>query len=165
MIAAQSVSRGGSRLGQYNEEGVSMPGVVSGVGGGVLGSEEQVAARSDDSPQPVLPMTSTTSGRGAETDDGDSDDDGVNLGGAGGAGAGPGGGDVSEGMGGYWRQHSRPSSPRMPPPEQPETRPKSRQEPAPPRYNNLGYWRARRVTFYKNGDPYFPGVEFRSVFK
>ncbi|XP_066584127.1 echinoderm microtubule-associated protein-like CG42247 isoform X1 [Prorops nasuta] len=63
-------------------------------------------------------------------------------------------------MGGFWRQ-SRPSSPRMPPPEQPELRPKSRHEPAPPRYNNLGYWRARRVTFYKNGDPYFPGVEYR----
>ncbi|XP_006619647.1 echinoderm microtubule-associated protein-like CG42247 [Apis dorsata] len=65
------------------------------------------------------------------------------------------------GMAGFWRQ-SRPSSPRMPPPEQPElTRPKSRHEPAPARYNNLGYWRARRVTFYKNGDPYFPGIEFR----
>ncbi|XP_044008324.1 echinoderm microtubule-associated protein-like CG42247 isoform X1 [Aphidius gifuensis] len=67
------------------------------------------------------------------------------------------------GMGGYWR-HSRPSSPRMPPPEQTEQRPKSRHEQianATTRYNNLGYWRARRVTFYKNGDPYFPGVEFR----
>ena len=70
------------------------------------------------------------------------------------------------GMGGYWNRQSRPSSPRMPPPEQPETRPKSRHEPAQPaRYNNLGYWRARRVTFYKNGDPYFPGVEFRLVAK
>ncbi|XP_043497145.1 echinoderm microtubule-associated protein-like CG42247 [Polistes fuscatus] len=64
------------------------------------------------------------------------------------------------GMGGFWRQ-SRPSSPRMPPPEQREQRPKSRHDPALARYNNLGYWRARRVTFYKNGDPYFPGVEFR----
>ena len=70
------------------------------------------------------------------------------------------------GMGGYWNRQSRPSSPRMPPPEQPETRPKSRHEPVQPaRYNNLGYWRARRVTFYKNGDPYFPGVEFRLVIK
>lgn len=70
------------------------------------------------------------------------------------------------GMGGYWNRQSRPSSPRMPPPEQPETRPKSRYEPVQPaRYNNLGYWRARRVTFYKNGDPYFPGVEFRLVTK
>ncbi|KAI4501676.1 hypothetical protein M0802_003011 [Mischocyttarus mexicanus] len=64
------------------------------------------------------------------------------------------------GMGGFWRQ-SRPSSPRMPPPEHREQRPKSRHDPALARYNNLGYWRARRVTFYKNGDPYFPGVEFR----
>ncbi|EFN79049.1 Echinoderm microtubule-associated protein-like CG13466 [Harpegnathos saltator] len=74
------------------------------------------------------------------------------------AGEGGGGG----GMAGYWRQ-SRPSSPRMPPPEQSEQpRPKSRQhESTGARYNNLGYWRARRVTFYKNGDPYFPGVEFR----
>nr|XP_012227614.1 PREDICTED: echinoderm microtubule-associated protein-like CG42247 [Linepithema humile] len=51
----------------------------------------------------------------------------------------------------------------MPPPEQSEqsSRPKSRHEPQGARYNNLGYWRARRVTFYKNGDPYFPGIEFR----
>lgn len=66
------------------------------------------------------------------------------------------------GMAGFWRQ-SRPSSPRMPPPEQSEqsSRPKSRHELQAARYNNLGYWRARRVTFYRNGDPYFPGVEFR----
>ncbi|KAL0108243.1 hypothetical protein PUN28_015057 [Cardiocondyla obscurior] len=78
---------------------------------------------------------------------------GVLVGGEGGGGS---------GMAGYWRQ-SRPSSPRMPPPEQSEqpSRPKSRHELQAARYNNLGYWRARRVTFYKNGDPYFPGVEFR----
>lgn len=80
---------------------------------------------------------------------------GVLIGGEGGGGG---------GMAGYWRQ-SRPSSPRMPPPEQSEqpSRPKSRHELQTARYNNLGYWRARRVTFYKNGDPYFPGVEFRCV--
>lgn len=81
------------------------------------------------------------------------EDGGVLAGGEGGGGG---------GMAGYWRQ-SRPSSPRMPPPEQSEqpSRPKSRHELQAARYNNLGYWRARRVTFYKNGDPYFPGVEFR----
>lgn len=76
------------------------------------------------------------------------------------------------GGGGYWRQGaaSRPSSPgattmadnaseassMMPPP-----RPKSRVELATSRYGNLSYWRALRVIFYKNGDPFFPGIEFR----
>ncbi|GJQ75574.1 hypothetical protein Trydic_g17655 [Trypoxylus dichotomus] len=78
------------------------------------------------------------------------------------------------GGGSYWRHHpvpaSRPTSPgattmadnasdassMMPP-----ARPKSRVELATSRYSNLSYWRARRVTFYKNGDPFFPGLEFR----
>lgn len=76
------------------------------------------------------------------------------------------------GGGGYWRQGaaSRPQSPSaltmadnaseassmMPP-----ARPKSRVELATSRYSNLSYWRARRVIFYKNGDPFFPGIEFR----
>lgn len=29
------------------------------------------------------------------------------------------------------------------------------------RYGNLSFWKARRILFYKNGDPFFPGVEFR----
>lgn len=78
------------------------------------------------------------------------------------------------GSGGYWGAASRPSSPGvimgdpgggseassiMPPP----SRPKSRldQGGATSKYNNLSYWRARKVLFYKNGDPFFPGVEFR----
>lgn len=76
------------------------------------------------------------------------------------------------GGGGYWRQvaASRPSSPgvttmvdnaseasSMVPP----SRSKSRVEIASSRYNNLSYWRALRVIFYKNGDPFFPGIEFR----
>ena len=78
------------------------------------------------------------------------------------------------GSGGYWGAASRPSSPGvimgdvgggseatsiMPPP----SRSKSRldQGGATSKYNNLSYWRARKVLFYKNGDPFFPGVEFR----
>lgn len=46
-------------------------------------------------------------------------------------------------------------------------RPKSRQDvlsgmPYPSsRYNVSSFWKARRVLFYRNGDPFFPAVEFR----
>lgn len=80
------------------------------------------------------------------------------------------------GGGGYWRQGggalvaSRPHSPSAVAMVDnaseassmiPTVRPKSRAELATSRYSNLSYWRARRVVFYKNGDPFFPGVEFR----
>ncbi|CAH1394709.1 unnamed protein product [Nezara viridula] len=61
---------------------------------------------------------------------------------------------------GFWG--SRPPSPGgsessavMP---APPSRPKSR---AGAKYDSLNYWRAKRVIFYKNGDSYYQGLEFR----
>lgn len=31
------------------------------------------------------------------------------------------------------------------------------------KYNNLSFWKARKITFYKNGDAFYPGFEF--IFK
>ncbi|CAH1185204.1 unnamed protein product [Phyllotreta striolata] len=82
--------------------------------------------------------------------------------------------EVGNGNGGYWRSQaaSRPGSPPMADnasdassmvPVAAPARPKSRAEMTmtASRYSNLSYWRARRVIFYKNGDPFFPGIEFR----
>nr|XP_023030237.1 echinoderm microtubule-associated protein-like CG42247 [Leptinotarsa decemlineata] len=77
--------------------------------------------------------------------------------------------EVANSNGGYWRSAvaSRPSTPPMADNASdassmmPPARPKSRVEMATSRYSNLSYWKARRVVFYKNGDPFFPGVEFR----
>ncbi|KAK7790246.1 hypothetical protein R5R35_001048 [Gryllus longicercus] len=73
--------------------------------------------------------------------------------------------------GGFWGQ-SRPPSPGGsaldmgdPAAGDAALRPKSRADGganmAASKYSNLSYWRARKVTFYRNGDPFFPGVEFR----
>lgn len=83
-------------------------------------------------------------------------------------------------IGGYWGRngHSRPDSPSVmdnmseissQPPIVSMARPKSRQDmsttnplqSAVSKYSNLSYWKARRCIFYRNGDPFFPGVEFR----
>lgn len=116
----------------------------------------------------------------------DSDDEDYSGGGVIGTG-GPGSSGVGGGGGayGYWgavRSQSRAVSPSMMDnmsenssqaptmPTNPLTRSKSRPElagggigaqAASSRYGNLSYWKARRILFYKNGDPFFPGVEFR----
>ncbi|KAK0078586.1 hypothetical protein PV325_002334 [Microctonus aethiopoides] len=141
----KNVTRGNSRLRRNN-----------GIGSGSNGTRMMAETTGDHERREI---TTRSGGVGGGTTIG------IGLGGNMGELSGSGGGASGGGIGGYWR-HSRPSSPRMPPPEQPEHRPKSRHENqianiTTTKYNNLGYWRARRVTFYKNGDPYFPGVEFR----
>ncbi|XP_031771161.1 echinoderm microtubule-associated protein-like CG42247 isoform X2 [Apis florea] len=163
------------------EEGVGKKGVMSKEGQEEEGKEStgQQAAVATPSGAPAMPVGGARGSDDDEDEEEEEEEEEEALGeeeeeeedvevaeGGGAAQEAVGGGLVADdgggggGMAGFWRQ-SRPSSPRMPPPEQPEHRPKSRHEPAPARYNNLGYWRARRVTFYKNGDPYFPGIEFR----
>ncbi|PSN34152.1 hypothetical protein C0J52_10047 [Blattella germanica] len=147
-------------------------GRLDGGDGGGEGGGQPEAPRSDQTANHLAANHSTTgasssaSRRGsvrkaALQDDDDSDDEkgALRAGDAGG--------------GGFWGAASRPSSPMgdaaggseisssvvMPPP----SRPKSRVDHGPPqsKYSNLSYWRARKVLFYKNGDPFFPGVEFR----
>lgn len=172
MIATQSqtASRAPSRLSGQYEETSAMANSVGGLMGAEVTPKEEQEAPSVDGNAKVIALPSGHSDEDDASDDASENEEPEGPEGWNGRdereaapipamGMNDGGG-VAGGMGGYWRQ-SRPSSPRMLPPEQPEPRPRSRHEPAPARYNNLGYWRARRVTFYKNGDPYFPGVEFR----
>lgn len=166
-------SRASSRMQQQFEEGVNgddsmrkSNGEHVMNGGGVDDMDEAATPHNDKITNPISTSatggTTAVLGKSTETDDEDYEErepPRVNH-------APNGGG------GGYWRQGapSRPTSPgattmadnasdassMMPP-----TRPKSRVELTTSRYSNLSYWRARRVTFYKNGDPFFPGLEFR----
>ncbi|KAK7574062.1 hypothetical protein V9T40_011253 [Parthenolecanium corni] len=67
----------------------------------------------------------------------------------------------------YWASASRPSSPGIPDNASdassvmPMTTHNVGTGKKKEKYNHLSYWKARKVTFYKNGDPYFPGIEFR----
>lgn len=120
--------------------------------------------------------------KSTESDDDDFSGGGVGSGVGGGGfggihgGAGGGGGHNTT-YGGHWgalRATSRAVSPTMmdnmsenssqpPMTTAPLNRSKSRTDLTGPssRYGNLSYWKARRVLFYRNGDPFFPGVEFR----
>ena len=119
--------------------------------------------------------------KNTESDDDDyGDGDGILGGGIGGGGGGGGASGVGHTTyGGYWgpvRATNRAISPSMmdnlsenssqPPMPTSLVRSKSRPElvsgaGAMSRYGNLSYWKARRVLFYRNGDPFFPGVEYR----
>lgn len=168
-------SRTSSRMQQYNDEPAdddearnSGDGALNGVGAGGEADEdaEQATPRTEKQPNPAsVQVVAGVNGGGlvhaTETDEDDYEEPArsnhiaANNG----------------GVGGYWRQvASRPASPcqatmadnasdasSMLPP----ARPKSRVELTTSRYSNLSYWRARRVIFYKNGDPFFPGIEFR----
>lgn len=168
-------SRASSRMQQPFEEGASgeeqartANGEPIANGGGVEDADDTTATPHNDKiSNPIsAPATAGTTaavhGKSTETDDEDYEErEPLRINHA-----------PNGGGGGYWRQApaSRPTSPgattmadnasdassMMPP-----TRPKSRVELATSRYSNLSYWRARRVTFYKNGDPFFPGLEFR----
>lgn len=61
--------------------------------------------------------------------------------------------------GGFWGQHGSDADMADGGPPRPKSRASGPDGAA--KYNNLSYWRARKVTFYRNGDPFFPGVEFR----
>ncbi|XP_044268037.1 echinoderm microtubule-associated protein-like CG42247 isoform X2 [Tribolium madens] len=153
-------SRVGSRMQQYedgvnDEDHTTADGAMAVPGGGGGGGEDVAPAtpRHDKAPN-SLSASLALVGNGAhpESDDDDAEDD-----------ADP----PNPVNGGYWRQGaSRAASPTMADNASdssmiPPARPKSRVEMATSRYNNLSYWKARRVLFYKNGDPFFPGIEFR----
>ncbi|XP_056634123.1 echinoderm microtubule-associated protein-like CG42247 isoform X1 [Diorhabda sublineata] len=71
--------------------------------------------------------------------------------------------EVGNTNGGYWppsmADNASEASSMVPLPNRPKSRAEMTMTAS--RYNNLSYWRARRVIFYKNGDPFFPGIEFR----
>jgi hypothetical protein len=163
-FCSQSVapSRVGSRMQQYedaaNEEdgGNTADGAANDPGD--LEDNSPPTPRHDKGPN-SLSAPLAIAGNGAHHSNDDSDED-----------------DVEEEAdppnpinGGYWRQAaaSRPQTPTMidntsdVSSMMPPARPKSRVDMATSRYHNLSYWKARRVLFYKNGDPFFPGVEFR----
>lgn len=168
MQVSVAPSRSNSRMQQQFDEGTNEEDARNSGDGALNGGGEedvgQVTPRNDKQPNSnSVPATVGTNGgvKATETDEEDYEE------------RGPPRGNIAPngGGGGYWRQvASRPSSPgattmadnaseassMMPP-----ARPKSRVELATSRYSNLSYWRARRVVFYKNGDPFFPGIEFR----
>lgn len=146
----------------------SADGAMNGVGGGVGGGEDTAPPTPrHDKPPNSLSAPLTIAGNGAnlkssETDDDDEDADDEPS-------AVPRA--VTNGSG-YWRQGVATSRAASPPGMGDNisdvssmtpalVRPKSRVELTASRYNNLSYWKARRVVFYRNGDPFFPGVEFR----
>ncbi|XP_030755803.1 echinoderm microtubule-associated protein-like CG42247, partial [Sitophilus oryzae] len=155
---AVAPSRAGSRMQQYDDAGLQeavAAAAQQGEGGAATGAGEDadVPAAPDPNALSLVPAAGNGAQHNQRDVSDDEDDDHP----------------VANG-GGYWRQGAatRPSSPPMADNasdassmQPPAPRSKSRVEMATSRYSNLGYWKARRVLFYKNGDPFFPGVEFR----
>lgn len=154
-------SRSSSRMQQYedpppSEDRQDPPDGAIVSGGGVDPEDaDPVPPRSDKPANSVhgIPSTTAQQNKSSETEDEDYEED-------------PPPRAVAVSNGGYWRA-SRPASPdaamadNVSENSSMAPRPKSRVDLATSRYSNLSYWRARRVVFYKNGDPFFPGIEIR----